>query len=91
VLQSIGRALVLRDHRAHLLEHARLERQHLPHHRVKPSADRALNAQFVAHPGSFGQQSFHLPAEKFGLQLFAVQFMSYGGYSWNTLAAVTSS
>ena len=59
------KALVLRNHRSHLLEHPRLYGQHLSHHRVQASADGALNAQFIPHAGNLSQQAFDLPAEKF--------------------------
>jgi hypothetical protein len=39
--EPIGEALVLRDHRADLAEHADLDVGHLPHHRIKATHDRA--------------------------------------------------
>jgi hypothetical protein len=56
--------LVLRNHRSHLLEHAGLNGQHLPHHGVEASADCALHPEFVPHAGDFGQQALDLPSEK---------------------------
>jgi len=37
----------------------------LPHHRIEAGATCALDAQFVACAGNFGEQMLELPSEKF--------------------------